>query len=278
VIELTCGTTTVLVDVDHGGRLAQIDAGGGRHLLVDASARHDGPVSGIHWGCFVMVPWAGRVRGGRFTVDGTEHQLDVNHRDHVVDAATGVVEHAIHGVGFAMRWKVIVSDARVVELGLGLDGLGGWPFGGRASQRIDVGERHVRLTASVTAGDAPMPAEIGWHPWFVKPERVELAAGAMYETDGAGIPTGRLIAPTDPPWDDCFVTDGPVTLRGCGGLDVVVASDCDHWVVYDHLPHATCVEPQSGPPDAFTIRPRVLGAGATLRRTMTISWEPTISE
>jgi galactose mutarotase-like enzyme len=40
--------------------------------------------------------------------------------------------------------------------------------------------------------------------------------------------------------------------------------------VYDEPAHALCVEPQSGPPDGFTIEPLVLAAAATMRRTMRI--------
>ena len=52
----------------------------------------------------------------------------------------------------------------------------------------------------------------------------------------------------------------------------MVSSSCDHWVVYDQPEHATCVEPQSGPPDGFTLCPEVLAPGETLRHTMTIAW------
>ena len=32
-----------------------------------------------------------------------------------------------------------------------------------------------------------------------------------------------------------------------------MSSSCDHWVVYDEPEHAVCIEPQSGPPDAFNL-------------------------
>jgi galactose mutarotase-like enzyme len=51
-----------------------------------------------------------------------------------------------------------------------------------------------------------------------------------------------------------------------------LSSDCTHWVVYDHDPAATCVEPQSGPPDAFNIEPCVLEPGETLSRWFQMAW------
>ena len=53
---------------------------------------------------------------------------------------------------------------------------------------------------------------------------------------------------------------------------VQVESDCDHWVVYDEPADATCVEPQSGPPDAFNLVHHVVTPATPLRRTMTIAW------
>jgi aldose 1-epimerase len=60
--------------------------------------------------------------------------------------------------------------------------------------------------------------------------------------------------------------DGDVTLE--------VSSSCDHWVVYTEPPHAVCVEPQSGPPDAFNLGRGfvVVEPGAPLVHTMTWRW------
>ena len=75
--------------------------------------------------------------------------------------------------------------------------------------------------------DEPMPAAIGWHPWFRRhlvgpdgrrgPVAIEVAPAMMYEHGTDGLPTGRLVAPKPPPWDDCFVElAGPVRLRWPG--------------------------------------------------------------
>jgi aldose 1-epimerase len=96
----------------------------------------------------------------------------------------------------------------------------------------------------------------------------------MYERDEFGIPTGALVEPVEGPWDDCFVNVEPVVLHYDRAVapSVRVESDCDHWVVYDMPTDATCVEPQSGPPDAFNLHAHVVDPDTPLRRTMTISW------
>ncbi len=96
----------------------------------------------------------------------------------------------------------------------------------------------------------------------------------MYVRDAIGLPTGELINPPPGPWDDCFLNRDPVRLvygRSLAAV-VTVSSDCDHLVLYDQPEHATCVEPQSGPPDAFNLQPEVVSPGSPLRRTMTWSW------
>ena len=96
----------------------------------------------------------------------------------------------------------------------------------------------------------------------------------MYVRDDDFIPSGRLVPPTPPPWDDCFVGPAHMPRLHYSDLAVTVSSDCDHWVVYDVPDHATCIEPQSGPPDAFNLGLATrLEPGELLQRTMTIRWQ-----
>jgi aldose 1-epimerase len=116
---------------------------------------------------------------------------------------------------------------------------------------------------------------VGWHPWFVKPDRLDFSPTAMYVRDDIGLPTGELIEPPSGRWDDCFINERPVVMhyeRLVAPAITVASEDCDHWVVYDMPDATTCVEPQSGPPDAATIRPEVVASGRPLRHTMTIGW------
>jgi aldose 1-epimerase len=45
-------------------------------------------------------------------------------------------------------------------------------------------------------------------------------------------------------------------------------------VVYDETAHATCVEPQSGPPDAFNLAPtEYLSPGASISACFLMEWD-----
>ena len=149
-----------------------------------------------------------------------------------------------------------------------------WEFGGSVTQTIDLFPDRVDVALAIESTGGAFPAELGWHPWFRKPDRLEFSPTAMYARNEFGIPTGALVEPDDGPWDDCFVNTEPVVLHYDRAVAPAVRleSDCDHWVVYDMPTDATCVEPQSGPPDAFNLRPHVVDPDTSLRRTMTISW------
>ncbi len=249
---LAIGNDRIRVEVapGHGGRLAAIVVDG-VDLLVRLGAAPDA-TNKTGWGCYPMVPWAGRVRDGRFTFRGRRHQLPITFGG-----------HAIHGVGFAMPWTVADHDAASIELELTMPNDVRWPFGGTAHQRIMVDGDRIGLELTTTAADRAFPASIGWHPWFRKPERIDFAPTAMYRRDRHGITVDELVEVPPGPWDDCFVNERPVAVT-IDGITVTLTSDCVDWVVFDERPYATCVEPQTAPPDAPNIRPHVLEPGEAL--------------
>jgi aldose 1-epimerase len=254
MVELQAGDATVLVSPVSGGRLASIEVGGDELLVTGAPG--DDP---LLWGCYPMVPFAGRVRHGCFTWQDRTVRLPVN-----------LPPHAIHGTGFVSAWSVLDQGRDHAELQTSLT----WPLGGRAHQHLQLTPDALVCVLTVTADAGPLPATLGWHPWFRKPRSAQLRFARMYAKDDEGIPTGELVEPRAEPWDDCFVEPlAPLTLQVTPDVEVTVSSDCDHWVVYTEPAHATCVEPQSGPPDAFNLASAtVLGPGEMLQRTMTIAW------
>jgi aldose 1-epimerase len=255
-IRIGSGALAVEVAPAAGGRLARI-AYAGQDWLVG----HDDNAAAIAWGCYPMLPWAGRLRGGRFRFEGREYRLPCN-----------LGGHAIHGVGFDVPWRVDARTPRHVELSLALPEDQRWPFGGIARQRIAVSDDALRLELSLTAGARVMPRPvIGWHPWFLQPGRMEFRPQRVYPRDDEGIAVLPLAEPASGPWDDCFVNHEPVWIER-GGQRLRMTSDCDHWVIFDAPAHATCVEPQSGPPDGFNLEPAVLAPGAARNAWFLLEW------
>ncbi len=278
----------LVVSTALGGRVRQIEVAG-VELLAEPST---GDALSTGWGSFPMAPWAGRIRNGRLTFMGNDIALAMNHQDG--DGAGGGTltpprpgssgplpdedrdRHAIHGTTFSRPWTIDAVSPTALDMSCDLLGALDWPFPGVARQRIALSPDGVDLAMSVeSVGGSVFPASIGWHPWFAKPDRLDFTPVAMYEQDASGLPTGRLVDVPNGPWDDCFVNQQPVRLHYDRSVasTVTVTSPVDHWVVYDQPAHATCVEPQTGPPDAPTVRPKVVAPGSPLRITMRIGWD-----
>jgi len=253
---LRAGDASVSIDPVNGARLASLVVGG-HELLLGV----DDPVGGGDgWGCFPMVPWAGRIRHGRFTADGTPVQLPL-----------GAPPHAIHGTTFLRAWDVDGEGRFSIDLG------DAWPWRGRASHHVELGPTSLTMTLGVHAGQ-DMPVTAGWHPWFHRTlggvdVEIDLPAERMWRRDDDGIPDGTLVEPTPGPWDDCFTAlIGPVGLRWPGVLELYVESDCEHVVVYDEVDRAVCVEPQSAPPDAHNSGEDLAFVPAGTSWTITTTW------
>ena len=252
--ELRAGGSAAAVDAEAGGRLASLVVAGEERLVTSG----DGPTQ---WGCFPMAPWAGRVRDGRFRWAGVEHQLPLR-----------LPPHAMHGTALDRRWEVVASDDRglAMEIDLGPD----WPWPGRAVHEVRLAPHRLDLRLEVHADGEPFPASCGWHPWFRRPVALDLDATSSWRRDASGIPTGELVpAPTSTEGlDDCLTgLRRPPRLRWPDGVELEVLSSCEHVVVFTQPEHAVCVEPQTGPPDALTLAPRVVGS-EPLVATATFRW------
>jgi len=256
LIHLACGALAVNIAPAAGGRIAQI-VHDDVEWLIGYGERN---AAMIAWGCYPMLPWAGRIRRGRFDFEGRTWQLPLNFGD-----------HAIHGVGFALPWRVEEHSPSRAHLSLQLPEDERWPFGGTARQSVEVEKNAVRMRLSVTAGDRAMPAVIGWHPWFHKPDSIEFTPTGFYPRDAEGIAMRPIGQPPPGPWDDCFLNDKPIFIQRMGQR-VRLVSSCRHWVVYDETAHATCIEPQTGPPDAFSLEPTCLVPRSSVAATFTLEW------
>ena len=264
MVTLAAGPCNVTIDLENGARLAEWRV----HDLQLLEPRNEGNHP-FGWGSYPMVPYAGRIRAGHFRFDETDVDMPIT-----LDA------HSIHGTAYDQPWDVLMSGTSWCVLGLRLGPP--WPFGGTVTQVIHLRADRLVQELTVHAADRDMPATIGWHPWFRRRlERgsalqldLELAHARLYEKDGSAMPTGALIDLPPLPWDDCFRGIGNIRLVWPGALSIDALHECDDVVIYTPK-HAICVEPQSGPPDAFTLTPDTsrLRAGSSLERTVTWRWQ-----
>lgn len=116
---------------------------------------------------FPMVPFCGRIANGRFPWNGREVRLTPNFPPE---------PHAIHGHGWTRPWEVTEKTANRAVLRYDHTA-GDWPWAYRAEQHFGLGPSGLTLDLSLTnLSEEPMPAGIGWHPYFA-------AAGASIKAD-----------------------------------------------------------------------------------------------
>ncbi|MFZ4245955.1 aldose 1-epimerase [Streptomyces griseoincarnatus] len=254
-ITLTAGDAEVDVLPGNGGRVGGLRLGDVELLR-----------QGERFGCFPMVPWCGRLRDGRFRDGAAVRQMPLN-----------APPHAIHGTARDAPWRTARKSGD--EAVLTYDLTDPWPYPGRVTQQVSLTGDALTLTMSVETHGSSFPAQIGWHPWFLRNlggEDVTLDFDPAWQEERGEdhLPTGRRIDPRPGPWDDCFgMPDGvDVTLTWPGQLKLKVTSR-EHWVVvYDEQREAVCVEPQTGPPDGLNTHPRLVTPLEPLEASTTWTW------
>jgi aldose 1-epimerase len=253
IVELHRGWNTVTIDLEQGGRISSLVILG-RERMVGAPCS-DQIEPALAWGSFLMAPFVGRVKNGLVEWRGRTAQLCRNHGD-----------HAIHGTIFNERFAVTEQSADHVAVTCELD-RERWPFGGRVIQRYTLSENSLTVEAEVVA-DEPMPAELGWHPWFVREggmsvtvrsDRV-LAIGPDMIPTGSSLPVdARHDLRSGPPvqslrLDDVYVSADPPAVLCWPDLELRMdfSAPIGTFVVYTHQ-NAVCVEPQTSWPDAIRL-------------------------
>jgi aldose 1-epimerase len=282
MLELAAGDTRASIDLEAGGRLASLRIAEAELLLRDE--RPEFILPSATWGCYLMAPFAGRIRGGVVEYGGRRIAVPRNFG-----------AHAIHGAVFDVPWEVERSSASAAALICEIDRVR-WPFGGVVRQELILEPDSLRLSAEVTAAD-PMPASLGWHPWFRYrngPVRLRLESGDTLETSPDLIPTGREI-PVDQLTDlragaDLRTRTLDDTYTRAVGPAVIAWPDLRLQIEFTpplsavvvHSPESGfCVEPQTAWPDAFRLsREGVretgtvdLPAGGRLSASMRWSWQ-----
>ena len=211
-------------------------------------------------GCFPLVPYCNRIPRGRFSFGGHDVVLSPNLGDH---------PHALHGQGWRGGWAVVAANE--TEAVLSFDHPPGeWPWAYRAEQRFILDDDGLRLELSVTnTGDEPMPAGLGFHPYFpTRPgERLRAGVTGVWMIDGDCLPTTHVAGAWRSDWaagaptavseliDNCYTGwDGVATLSAPGGASTTLTASPDcRWLHVYSPPGAdfVCAEPVANRPDPF---------------------------
>lgn len=224
-----------------------------------------------------LVPWPNRIRGGRWTLDDADQQLDVTEPE---------LGHALHGLLADRPFDVESHDATSITLAATVFPIRGYFFQLDYSVRYELTATGIRVTQRVSnVGRAAAPVAFGAHPFLrigdapVEQLTVESSARSFLEQDALQIPigsastagtdrdlrTGRAVGELylDDTFVDLDLADGchrqRLTAPDGGILELWQDPDFDHVHVFvtrvfpgpDGLTTAIAIEPMTAPPDAF---------------------------
>ncbi len=232
---------------------------------------------------FALAPFCNRIRDGRFQFAGRDVTLSPNLGDH---------PHALHGQAWRGTWSVASSTE--TEAVLAFDHPPGeWPWSYRAEQRFGLGDSGLRVELSVTNTSAePMPAGLGFHPYFPARDGERLQAGVtgVWMIDGDCLPTRHVDGVWRSDWaagaptavseliDNCYTGwNGVATLSAPGGATTTLTASPEcRWLHVYSPPGAdfVCAEPVTNRPDPFNGEDsgiRALAPGETMAAWMNLA-------
>lgn len=231
--------------------------------------------SGSSMGIPLLHPWANRLDGLRYAVEGTTVELDPSTMPLRLDA-NGL---PIHGLATASPyWEVTAHEARddAARLAARLDWgandqlMAGFPFAHVLEAEVTLSGRTLTVeTALRPTGRIPVPVSFGYHPYVRLPgsERAEweiaLPLRRRARLDDRGIPTGEdepFSQPAGPlgdrTFDDLFTElchPPEFSLRG-GGRRLEVRFEAGYPVAQVYAPPGEdyiCFEPMTAPTNAL---------------------------
>lgn len=290
-VQLTAGEASLAVDL-RGGTLRRLTVAGWEVLDgYPAGAILPGRRGGV------LLPWPNRLRGGRWTWEGQELQLDV---------ASADAPNAIHGLVGWQPWSVLADGGDTATVGTTVLPHPGYPF--RLAAAVDLALTADRLTTTLRVrndGDRRAPFGAGFHPYLsvgadadggIGDAELHVPARTELLVDDNGLPSGGTRPfdgavgrigqrALDTPLTDLTRDDdgwARVRLRGAAGeLELAVDGAWPWLQVYsgETLPagqrrRSLAVEPMTCPPNALVdgVDLVVLEPGDTWAGSWTLSW------
>jgi galactose mutarotase-like enzyme len=146
----------------------------------------------------LLAPWANRLSGWSYEIDGVRVNLNRGDAD-LHDDGKGL---PIHGTMTAQPgWEVVATTGQTAKVrfdyGARADLLRAFPFSHELVLDLELEEGRLRVTTTLRpTGDRRVPVSFGWHPYFALPAsraetRLRLPVCDHHILDERGLPTGR---------------------------------------------------------------------------------------
>lgn len=229
-----------------------------------------------HGGCAHLIPFANRVRNGKFSFLGKEYFL----RD---DSPPNAIHGFIRRLNFDVRARGNTAECTTTLKG------DGFPWVYAIGIRYTITQEGISIDYEVTnMSQAHGPLMIGAHPYFLFNGKWEAASRGFHElvcTDGY-FPTGRmldsvnLLKPREGGYDTPYLVEGTLSLD-LGDIRLELGNrGMPYFMFYDGKysgGKSIAVEPMTGAPDCFNngigLVQLAPGRGFTCGFSMGFSWK-----
>ena len=234
MIELGNETIQIKIDLENGARLSSVKWNG----YEFAVGFRGNPLT---WGWFSMAPFAGRIRNG-IIKDSKANSFQLPNKSHP--------PHAVIGFGATSKWEDLGNGAQLLKLPE--------PFSGASViQKFTISNNSLKWSLEYQANGCDLPVTLGFHPWIARDigfgpnAQINFRAEKMFRRGDDYLPTGELIKPTPPPWDDTFteLRDTPEIIWP-GKAKLQMKASSPYFMLYSQDSEGICFEPVTAPPDA----------------------------
>ena len=178
-ITLTHGSWQ-LVAAPYGASLRGLSRQGENGTHMEIITGYSGAAGKVGGQGDVLIPFPGRVAGGRYTFGGQTYQMDKNDKE---------TPSAIHGFLRTTLWETEqpAPDEVTFTTNLHADAYPGYPFalGVRVTYHLSETGLAVAFVIENT-GDTPAPVAAGFHPYFT-------VGSALIDTDTLQVPFGATL-------------------------------------------------------------------------------------
>lgn len=214
---------------------------------------------------FALVPYSNRLFGGQLLTPQGPLTLPRNHSLHPIP---------VHGLGWRVDWQIRQTSDSSAWLHYRHPADAHWPFAHDCTQEISLDQDTAHFTLSLrNLSDRPMPAGLGFHPWFAMGEdsTVCFEAGSVWSQDAQGRPLaaqpatdearfdfGRPRLAMDVVQDHCHANwQGPVRVthgRRQLLVEVTASAELGHLMIYRRPGQPwLCLEPVSHATGALSL-------------------------
>lgn len=269
LLHIRSGDAELVLAPEIGGGIAALRFGG-VEVLRCASVQSLAAGDPLGLAEFPMAPFVNRVAANTFDWLGQRITMVPAHVSS---------DEALHGLAWHQSWLVLEAQRDAALLALDIAPSPAWPFACNVQRRFSLSASALRIDMALeNRGAGPMPAALGFHPYFPAPgATIQAETKAAWLADARGIPKAhrairaceglRAGAPVAKlALDHCFTGwDGAARLTwpshclrlrawpNPGFLQIYTPWGADFF----------CVEPQTAMPDALN-RPAALGGTRSL--------------